>query len=390
MVALTQTIICPMCFHAFPPQKLHFRCMAPTCTGREKDTLFAEASGYDVAVMGRVLTPRMRFGVPREAVCDVCGGISRMRLCPDCHFELPHDVGQIDQRIIAIIGGRATGKTHYIASLITRLQHEVGRDFDLSVRMLGDHTQERWERDFYTPLFVQKRVLQPNRPAEVDPQVKMPLIFRLTFDTGKYKRTLNLSFFDSAGEDMTSLNTLSLQNRYILHADGIIFLLDPLQIPSLRERLPMANVPPVDPKASPEYIVGRLRDLFEREKHVPVTHKVRVPVAFALSKVDTLFALLDPGSELHHPGDHAGWLDLDDAQSVHTEIASYLASWISPNFCNIIHNSFAHYRFFGVSSLGEQPDAENHLSHISPLRIEDPFLWLLFHFRLIQGMKRGK
>ncbi len=393
MVAPTAEIICPRCFYAFPPHKLHFRCVAPTCTGREKDMLYAEASGYGITMMGRVLLPRKRgfmLRVPQEAACDACGCISRTRLCPDCHFELPHDVGQIDQRSIAIIGGRATGKTHYIASLITRLQHEVGRNFDLAVRLLGDHTQERWERDFYTPLFVDKRVLQPNRPAEVDPQVKTPLIFRLTFDDGRYKRALNLSFFDSAGEDMTSLNTMSLQNRYILHAHGIIFLLDPLQIPSMRQKLPKANVPPVDPQASPEYIVGRLRDLFERENNVRATHKIKVPVAFTLSKVDTMFSLLDPGSALHHPGGHSGYLDLDDVESVHTEIANYLAAWISPNFCDIIHNNFAHYRFFGVSSLGEQPDLDNCLSHVSPLRIEDPFLWILFRLRLVRGVTRRK
>ena len=393
MVALTQKIICPRCFHAFLAYKLQFRCVIPTCTGKEKDTIHAEAGGYGDTVMGRVLSPHgrgIRPGAPREAVCDVCGYISRTPLCPHCHFELSHDVGQIDQRIIAIIGGRATGKTHYIASLITRLQHEVGRNFDLAVRLLGDHTQERWERDFYTPLFVHKRVLQPNRPAEVDPQVKTPLIFRLTFNNGRYKRALNLSFFDSAGEDMTSLSTMSLQNRYILHAHGIIFLLDPLQIPSMRQELAKASLPPLDPKASPEYIVGRLRDLFEREYNLRATQKVKVPVAFALSKVDTLFALVDPGSELHHPGGHAGYLDVDDVQSVHTEIANYLATWISPNFCNIIHDNFAHYRFFGVSSLGEQPDAENRLAHVSPLRIEDPFLWILFQLGLVRGIKRRK
>jgi GTPase SAR1 family protein len=341
--------------------------------------------------MGRVLIPRKRtlgLGSAREAECGACHTISRTRLCPACHFELPHDVGQIDQRIIAIIGGRATGKTHYIASLITRLQHEVGRNFDLSVRLLGDDTQERWERDFYTPLFVQKTVLQPNRPAEIDPQVKTPLIFRLTFNHKGSKRALNLSFFDTAGEDMTSLTTMSLQNRYIIHADGIIFLLDPLQVTSIRRQLAQTNLPPVDPKASPEYIVGRLRDLFEREFNLRATQKVPIPIAFTLSKVDTLFPLLEPGSELHHPGEHYGYLDYDDVQSVHTEISNYLLTWISPNFCHIIANSFARFGFFGVSSLGEQPDTNNHLTNVSPLRVEDPFLWILSQLGLIKGMKR--
>ncbi|MBV9227943.1 MAG: hypothetical protein JOZ18_01425 [Chloroflexi bacterium] len=367
--------------------------MAPTCTGRETDSVYAEASGYGATVMGRVLVPRKRlfdFKVPFEVECDTCQHVSRTRLCPHCHFELSHDIGQIDQRIIAIIGGRATGKTHYIASLITRLQHDTGKNFDLAVRMLGDKTQERWERDFYVPLFVHKTVLQPNRPAEIDPEVKSPLIFRLTLNSEKNsRRALNISFFDSAGEDMTSLTTMSIQNRYITQADGIVFLLDPLQIPYIRQQLPAANMPPADRKASPEYIVGRLRDLFEREHKLRPMQKVKVPIAFTLSKMDTLFHLLEPGSEFHHPGQHYGYLDFDDVQSVHTEAANYLRTWINANFCNVIHDNFACYNYFGVSSLGEQPDTSNRLTAVSPLRVEDPFLWILYQLGLVKGKKRG-
>jgi hypothetical protein len=370
---------------------MRFRCLNPKCLGRTPDPIYANERGYGVTVMGRVLVPGKRmlgFGLPQEVQCDVCKIISRTRICPACHFELSYDIGQVDQRIIAIIGGRATGKTHYIASLITRLQHEVGKNFDLTVRMLGDNTQERWERDFYAPLFIRKTVLQPTRPAEIDSQVKAPLIFRLTFKSGGYQRALNLSFFDSAGEDMTSLTTMSIQNRYICYADAIIFLLDPLQIPSVRHLLPNANVLPSDPKASPENIVGRLRDLFEHEYKLHATQKVKTLIAFTLSKVDTLVPLLEPGSELQRPSQHFGYLDLDDVQSVSTEIANYLASWINPTFCEIINDNFADYSFFGVSSLGAQPDVNNRLSTISPLRVEDPFLWILHKMDLIKGKKR--
>ena len=391
MSTFTQKITCPFCFCAFSPPEIRFRCTNLDCPGRSLDPVYANARGYGVVMMGRVLVPTKRLfsmGLPHEVTCDQCSQISHTPLCPNCHFELSHDIGQIDQRIIAIIGGRATGKTHYIASLINSLQRETGRRFDFSVRMLGDSTQERWERDFYTPLFIQKTVLQPTQPAAVDSRVKSPLMFRVVFEGPRHKHVLNISFFDSAGEDMTSLNTMSIQNRYICHADGIIFLLDPLQIPMVRHGLNIANMPAMDPKASPEYIVGRLRDLFERENNLHANQKVKIPVAFTLSKIDALRSILNPDSALHDPGDHPGYLDLDDIQSVSTEITNYMASWISPNFCQTISSDFASYNYFGVSSLGEQPDTHNHLSTISPLRVEDPFLWLLYKFDLIKGKKR--
>ncbi|HLI90703.1 MAG TPA: hypothetical protein VKV37_18580 [Ktedonobacteraceae bacterium] len=384
-------LICPFCFHAFRLEDAPFRCVIPSCPGSEIDEAYVRARGCSAVPMGRVLVPARRrrwSSAPREMRCDACSQTSRVRLCPHCHFELPHDMGLIDQRIVAIIGGRATGKTHYIATLITRLQQEVGKEFNLTVRMLGDNTQERWERDFYTPLFVNKTLLQPNRPAEVDASVKVPLIFRFTFNRGGYRRALNMSFFDSAGEDLTTLTSMSLYNRYILHADGIIFLLDPLQIPLVRAQLPPENLPPANPRSSPEQIVGRLRDLFEREHRLRVARPIKVPIAFALSKIDTLFPLFEPGSEFFHPGWHAGYLDLDDVQSVHTEVATCLAGWINQNFCNIIESSFACYNYFGVSSLGEAPGAGNRLTEVSPFRVEDPFLWLLYRLALIRGKKR--
>ena len=397
MATFIQKITCPFCFCAFSPPELRFRCMHPDCPGRSPDPEYATARGYGVTIMGRVLVPaKRRLGTrfPHEVGCDLCKQISHTPLCPNCHFELSHDIGQIDQRIIAIIGARATGKSHYIASLVNRLQRETGQSFAFSVRMLGDNTQERWERDFYTPLFIDKRVLQPTQPAAIDSRVKAPLIFRIAFAGAGYKRVLNISFFDSAGEDMTSLTTMSVQNRYICHADGIIFLLDPLQIPIVRHRLTTfnqlntANLPIADSKASPENIVGRLRDLFERENKLRATQKVKIPLAFTLSKIDTLRPLLEPGSPLLLPGDHrGGYLDLDDVQSVSTEIANYMADWINPSFCNIINTGFASYNYFGVSSLGEQPD-NDHLSRVSPLRVEDPFLWLLYKLDLIKGKKR--
>ena len=389
---IQQKITCPFCFEMFPLQDICFRCVAPSCSGRAPDQEYARAHGYTVAnIMGHVIQPprqTWRLGMPREVRCDACKYVSRTPICPLCHFELSHDIGSTDQRIIAIIGGRATGKTHYIASLIHRLQHEVGGNFNLAVRMVGDDTVGRWERDFHTPLFVRKTVLQANRPAEIDAQVKAPLMFRLTFENGAFRHALNISFFDSAGEDMTSLSTMLVQNRYICRADGIIFLLDPLQISSVRQQLSTANLPPQDSNASPEYIVGRLRDLFEREYHLRATQKVKTPLAFTLSKVDTLAPLLEPGSELLHPGNHFSQLDLDDVQSVSTEIGNYLSEWINPNFCSVIDKNFAYYRYFGVSSLGEQPDAHNRLSTVSPLRVEDPFLWMLYKLNLIKGKKR--
>jgi Double-GTPase 2 len=382
------TITCSFCCTQFALHEAHFRCTNLSCLGRAPDYVYTNARGSGTTKMGRVLVGQKRRSA-RGVACDICRATSTQRICPNCHFELSDDIGLVDQRTIAIIGGHATGKTHYIASLVTRLQNEVGTNFSITVRMADDYTRERWNREFYTPLFVHKTLLHPTLPIALDPQVKSPLIFRLTIGNGQHKRMLNLSFFDSAGEDMKSLAALSSPHyRYICHADAIIFLLDPLQIPSLRHRLTSTPLPALDPDAYPEHIVTRLHHLF-KEENLLRANKVTIPIAFTLSKIDALLAAMgddiEAGSELRKPGLHCGYVDVGEMQSVSTEVANYLRTWLSPNFCSIIAEDFAHYSYFGVSSLGEPPDAHNRLSIVSPVRVEDPLLWILYKFGLLKG-----
>ena len=333
---------------------------------------------------------RGRFKPSMRIQCDLCGAEASKKLCPNCHFTLPHDAGQIDERIISIIGGRNTGKSHYIAALIHCLYQDIGAHFNAALRRVGDATRERWENDFYGPLFRDKRVIQMTQSAVVNAQVKEPMIFRLTFDgRRRARRAINLTFFDTAGEDMRSLDTMSTEARYIQKASAIIFLLDPLQIDAVRQRLPDANLPPIDPQSSPQYIVERLRELFERQAGLRPQEKVKTPVAFVLSKIDALIPIMEPGSALRLTGEHFGYLNLTDVQSVLTEIWNYLQVWMGGGFNATVNAGFADFRYFGVSSLGQMPDSANRLQSISPMRVEDPFLWAMYQFGMIKGRKEA-
>jgi len=395
MPAMLSKITCPYCFETFNAADAKFRCINPRCK-REEDNLLSSARNLRIPPsLGHIFERKAATFKDRllnsitTARCDLCGTESSKRLCPHCHFELSHDAGLIDDHIIAIIGGRNTGKGHYIASLVNRLENEIGQQFRFSLRMLGDDTRERFENDYRTPLYRNRRIIQPTQSAMVDARVKTPMVFRLTIGEGSRLKALNLSFFDSAGEDMSSLDTLSTEARYICYASGIIFLLDPLQIDAIRQKLPAELLPPRDPQAEPTYIVERLRELFERQFHLAPTARVSTPVAFVLSKADTLLALIEPGSALKMTGEHFGYLNLADVQSVHTEIENYLQSWMGSGFSNRVEKGFANFHYFSVSSLGRPPTKDGKVEGISPIRVEDPFLWILYKAGLIKG-QRGK
>ncbi len=135
-----------------------------------------------------------------------------------------------------------------------------------------------------------------------------------------------------------------------------------------------------------------MRTLFERELHLSPEQKIKAHIAFALSKVDALQPILEAGSPLRRPSQHPGVLDLTDVQAVNTDIRDYLATWIHDSFVIGIKHNFASYNFFGISSFGEQPDKDKKLRMISPLRVEDPFLWILYKIGFIEcsSGKRGR
>jgi hypothetical protein len=385
-----QTICCPFCFRDFALIRVAFRCRNPHCK-LEDDPIYTKARGWTRSTpMHRSFVPAHGggflsgyFGV-QKSTCDACGEETTKRLCPHCHFELSYETGKIDDHSIAIIGARGAGKGHYITTLVRQLENDIGGRFGFSLNLMGDESRRRFEEDYRAPLS-RGELLAPTQSALTDSAVKAPIVFRLTFSRNRH--AVNLSIFDSAGEDMQSLDTMSAEARYICSAKGIVFLLDPLQIDAVRQRLAGASLPARDPKADPVYIVERLRELFEMQNGVKPGEKVRSPIAFALSKIDALYPIVDAGSALRSYGHHAAKFNTRDSQSVDTEVRSYLESWLGPRLTQRVDAAFADYRYFGISALGQPPSAKGQVESVDSVRVEDPFLWLLFRLGLIKGSR---
>jgi len=386
-------VLCPFCFTQSRLPELKFRCNNSRCSGRVADPIYANFQGLPKPdIMGSVFPApsgffkKMMGEAPKKANCPTCQQETFKRICPKCHYELMYDAGSTEEKIIAIIGGISSGKSTYIATLINRLENEVGGNFQAAVSCKGDRTRERYKKNFYEPLYIKKQILQKTQTAATEAETKTPMVFRVTFNQNNKLKAVNLVLFDTAGEDMKSLDILSTEARYICYADAIIFLLDPLQIPAIRQQLPESELPPEIPNAEPVYIVERLRELHEKLLNLKSTDKITKPIAFTLAKVDAIFPIIDPSSVLHHTGEHIGYVNLSDVQSVHTEILNYLQTWLDLSFSNNVDVSFKNHRFFGISALGKAP-VNGKVETIASLRVEDPLLWIFYQFGIINGKK---
>ncbi|MFY7067345.1 TRAFAC clade GTPase domain-containing protein [Nocardiopsis changdeensis] len=385
--ARADRLVCPYCYTRLTERLILFR-----CTGRPGPDGSRCAPVDDAAVRAH-LGRRERLppvfaadGRRPRAVCPDCGASTATRVCVTCHARLPVNFGRIPGRLIALVGARESGKTVFMTVLIHELMHRVGARFQASVGGSDDHTRHRFHTDYESPLYDDARLLAATRRTGA---AREPLVFRFTTrPRGPWSRrprhTL-LSFFDTAGEDLTTQESVETNLRYLDNADGVILLLDPLRMRGARaEAAPGTPLPPPERSEHPPLdMLSRVTDLLLHRAGSP-SRLIPVPMAVCLTKLDVFHDALDPGSPLRRPQPDAPYFDESDSRDVHVQIRRLLHRWDGGRIDAHITNHYADARYFGVSALGHAPDAEQRLrGGVRPYRVADPFLWMLGGFGVV-------
>jgi hypothetical protein len=390
-------LVCPYCFAETTRRRLEFRCVGPGA-GRTggcapvRDEIYARHRGTDV---GAVLPPAFKAdGRKPRAVHEVCGQLSLRRICPNCHSDLPGDYCDVDSRMLALIGAKNSGKSTYIGVLIHELLNRVGQELGASLNACDDRTSRRYHNDFERPLYQEKHLLPVTQSAASD--LRAPLVYRLTVPRrrrlpGRRSASLTLVLFDTAGEDLTSEESVDRHLRYIGAADAIVFLVDPMELPGAAPNVrPSARgTPPPQPADHPLDVIRRVTALLRAKLAVPAPKRLSIAVAMALTKIDALDASVAVNSPLHRDRRRNGRLDLVDRGLVEEQIRALMARWNAGSLDRELADSYRAHGLFGLSALGRTPrgDAVDPAG-ISPHRVEDPLLWLLHRFRMIPASKR--
>jgi GTPase SAR1 family protein len=391
---MTGRLVCPYCYESFRPWEMQFRCTGRTSRAgkacpRKADQVLQERTGRRDA-----LPPVFSAnGFRRRAVCPTCGDQTGYRVCPVCHSELPLDFARVASRMIAMIGARNSGKTVFMTVLIHELTHRVGARFGASVVGSDDHTRSRFSTAYEKVLYEAGALVPVTASAGQREAGKVqPLVFRLATDRkgllGRSGTTRTvLSFFDTAGEDLASQRGVEMHARYLSSADGIVLVLDPLQMPGARRlaaqgvRLPDA----LSASDTPLNVLGRVTDLLRHDQRRRSSARMAKPIAVTFSKLDALWHRFDPASPLRRQAEERPHFDEADSLSVHEEVRALLKDWEGDQVDGLLRHNYARYRYFGFSALGETPTPDNRVSPrgIRPYRVQDPFLWLLAEFGTI-------
>lgn len=395
-------IVCPYCFSKFSPEEVVFRAAhhrdddedyalgedAKLNRYRERfglDTVFdmeAVLAPHDVPEKHRIYSDNIVMGLN-----DRYGVVTRRRLCPQCHNELPVTAGKAPSNIISIIGASQVGKSVYMTSLIHTLQHYTADHFDAACMPLNAEISRRFRADYEEPLFERGDLLDSTQKEKL----QEPFIFQFVFKD-EDKAPLTLVFFDVAGEGMVEQDYLGLHGQHIKNSAGILFMVDPLQIRSIRDkiRINLGNEP------------GEWTPRYDEPRDVVLTMfgdfiayqdkaKTNIPTAVVLTKSDMLHSLKDEegdyiksNSNVFRNMVHRDWFDLTEFENIDGEIRRFIEKVDRP-FKGTMDVYFKDTAYFAVSALGSNPVDMKLQGVVSPIRVDEPFLWLLYKLKYIEG-----
>ena len=398
------TFICPYCFERIKLSEVQFRCTNKRC----QDVDDVEITVYE---NGNVNMPKKGkpcfgyksknpFTVPASAVCPSCSKESHKRICPACHNELPESTINGKDMIISIVGSRATGKSHFVGVIIKELKDRIAKSFDGALEGFAD-SYKRWEENFGNKLYTtgEKLDLTKSSLQNTDNGAYRPLIFKLRL---RHKvlfkemiESFTFVFFDSAGEDLDDEDTMSTVNKYICRSAGIIFLLDPMQIPAVSSQLDESVVSRASGLGAnvratgADDIMTRVSNLIRNERKISDETKIDIPVAAVFSKFDAVEPIIPEDCTVLQPSPHCSEkvFDMSDWHNVNAEISSLLNEWDAGAFISQLETNYSKYSYFGVSALGlnNNPTTDGRIERPRPHRIEDPLLWILKENGVIKG-----
>lgn len=330
------------------------------------------------------------------------------RQCPRCEALLPRNVDYMQPQVIGLVGASASGKSHYIASLVQELKRgdvlsQIGCT---QFSPLDQEVEDDYKTKYYDPLFVRKETLQVTAPA-VPIKRNRPLIYEMVFERKsrlplKLQRRVNLVLFDASGEDLGDEKKLLEFHRYVLNASALIFMVDPQALTSFtKELLPHLRAKEVEEQLQARQgsqqdafdVLNRIRRVYQQNNGIVAGRRMSLPIVMTLGKSDLLrFGMegLGLNKVFWRRPDYSRGFQRDEFNRVDGEVRDILNGFMGPAFVASCTHSFPNLAFSAVSATGMAPDKNQRYRDVKPIRCLDPLLWILWRLGYIRPTAAAK
>lgn len=339
-------------------------------------------------------TAQLRKALGKNRVlCTVCASESGIRLCPNCHSRLPRSLDK-ESPMFGLVGVRNSGKTVFLSVLHKELVRQVGKRFNASIDTPGGAIGYARELEQNNRSMEGTAAELPGQTqARADKHVE-PALYDWKYMKGDKQKSTVFSFYDSAGEDLVSVDRVETQ-QYLKSADGIILLLDPFAFPENIEdaQLKKAVVGDALQITRPEDVMSNLTEVIRSAHNIKNNKKIKVPIAVAVAKIDAFFDQVPEHSPVRRSSPVINAFDEQDSLDVHEHMIALVQKWGGDNLIRKMEQEFETWRFFGVSALGAEPDyATSQINErgVLPHRVVDPLLWLMANRGFIPTFTPGK
>ena len=395
--------ICPCCYGSIDLSQIHYSCTNPECTkafletcsaselrrygsrykpDEEIDVEKSEYLGLDPRSPEAVTTREHIIRGSLNGSCDVCKSKNTIKLCPKCHTPITAGAEENGTTIFVIMGTEGCGKSHYLASLIKSIEEIYPGEFRIPFTAASEKTVLKFDKEYRSRVFLEGKCLPPTPSYDIT-DTRDPLLYELGGENHAIHRTV--AFLDTSGADLDLGNKLSFLNvsTYISGASGIMFLVDPMQLPKVRERLGLPTVEGQFPDMADtlNYISEIIRD----KNKLRTKDDIEIPLAVVLTKVDLLMrsangaededALFGPESSLHIERERET-TDTVNINQVGAEVEEYLRRNAGQEFLDEV-NKYTTHQYFAVSALGSDTAEGKLIKGVEPYRVEDPVIWFL-------------
>ena len=387
---------CPHCFASTNTGPL----AAFVCTGScpmERDELASRVLGVQISSRPITVPPApesLRPRRPTETICSgPCGQRTWTEVCMTCHQPFPVRWRDCETTNLVLAGARTSGKTVYIAVLVHQLKL-LARELRVSFEADDDVTAREYAEKYEEPLFSGRRLFAstPAARREANRSLPPPLVFRMGRPDGRLHRIV---IRDLPGENLERRTLDPDMFGFLGRADGVVFLIDPFQVRSIREMLSDVLPEPEDLGAEAQFVLENLTRLLRRTSP---NDRVDVPVAVLLSKFDAMQELrhIDdpkwrsifdlPGAAFQRDPSLEPRFDPDDSDLLQAEVRSLLHLLHADDLLIQLDSAYRHCRLFVTSALGNAPRASAlHANGIAPFRVLDPVKWLLRDTRVLSS-----